>query len=87
MRLKLKKNSDKKIGPLKVGEEYIHDTKEICKILVEQYNSQYSKNKNTEKISNDEINNTKEGDLIDIVFNEDDIVNAINPLLPITTLM
>ena len=37
----------------------VYDTKEICKILVEQYNSQYSRNRNTEKISNDEINDTK----------------------------
>ena len=35
---------------------------------------------NTEKISNEEINNTKEGDLIDIVFCEEDIVIAINKL-------
>ena len=52
------KDKDKKIGPLKIGEKYIYDTKELCKILVEQYNSQYSRSKNTEKISNEEINNT-----------------------------
>ena len=42
--------------------------------------SQYSRSKNTEKISNDANNNTKEGDLIDINFCEDDIVVAINKL-------
>ena len=78
--IKKQKNNDKKIGPLKVGEEYIYDTKEICKILVEQYNSQYSRRRNTEKILNDELNNTKEGDLIDIDFCEEDIVDAINKL-------
>ena len=57
--IKKQKDNDKKIGPLKIGGEYIYDTKEICKILVEQYNSQYSRSKNTEKISNDDINNTK----------------------------
>ena len=51
-----------------------------CKILVEQYSSHYSRSKNTEKITSEEINNTKEGDLIDIVFCEDDIVVAINKL-------
>ena len=78
--IKKKKDNDKKIGPLKVGEEYIYDTKEICKILVEQYNSQYSRSKNSDKISNEEINNTKEGDLIDIDFCEEDIVDAISKL-------
>ena len=78
--IKKKKDKNKKIGPLKIGEEYIYDTKELCKILVEQYNSQYSRSKNTEKISNDEINNAKEGDLTDIYFCEDDIVDAINKL-------
>ena len=73
----MQNDKDKKIGLLKIGEEYIYDTKELCKILVEQYNSQYSRSKNTEKISNEEINNTKEGDLIDIVFCEDVIVDTI----------
>ena len=33
--IKKQKDKDKKIGPLKIGEEYIYDTKELCKILVE----------------------------------------------------
>ena len=78
--IKKQKDKDNKIGPFKIGEEYIDDTKELCRILVEQYNSQYSRSMNTEKISNEDINNTKEGDLIDIVFCEDDIVDAINKL-------
>ena len=78
--IKKKKDKDNKIGPFKIGGEYIDDTKELCRILVEQYNSQYSRSMNTEKISNEEINNTKEGDLIDIVFCEEDIVIAINKL-------
>ena len=78
--IKKQNDKDKKISPLKIWEDYIYDTKELCKILVEQYNSQYSRSKNTEKISNEEINNTKEGDLMDIVFCENDIVDAINKL-------
>ena len=57
--IKKQKDKDKNIGPLKIGEDYIYDTKESCKILVEQYNSQYSRSKNAQKISNEEINNTK----------------------------
>ena len=34
----------------------------------------------TEKTTNEEINNTKEGDFIDVVFCEDDIIVAINKL-------
>ena len=74
------KEKDKKIGPLKIEGEYVYDTKELCKILVEQYNSHYSRSRNKEKITNEEINNTKEGDLIDIAFSEDDIVVAISKL-------
>merc|ERR1712029_812796 len=33
------KKKDKRIGPLKIGNDYVYDTKELCKILVEQYNS------------------------------------------------
>ena len=78
--IKKQKHKDKKIGPLKVGEEYIYDTREICKILVEQYNSQYSRSKSTEKITEREINDIKEGDLEDIDFDEDDIAKAIDKL-------
>ena len=74
------KEKDKKIGPLKIGNKFVNDNKELCKILVEQYNSHYSRSRNTEKITNEEINSTKEGDLIDIAFCEDDIVVAINKL-------
>ena len=34
----------------------------------------------TKRITNEEINNTKEGDLIDIAFSEDEIVVAISKL-------
>ena len=33
------KDRDTKIGPFKINNEYIYDGKEICKILVDQYNS------------------------------------------------
>ena len=32
------KDRDTKIGPFKINNEYIYDGKEICKILVDQYN-------------------------------------------------
>ena len=41
--IRKQKDNDKKIGPFKIGNEYVYDTKEICRILVEQYNSQFSK--------------------------------------------
>ena len=32
------KDKNTKIGPLNINNEYIYDGKEICKILVDQYN-------------------------------------------------
>jgi len=37
--IKKQKIRDSKISPFKKGKEYIQDTEEICRILVEQYNS------------------------------------------------
>merc|ERR1712105_34755 len=37
------KDKDTKIGPFQIDEEYIYDTEKICKLLVQQYNSQFSK--------------------------------------------
>ena len=37
------KDKDTKIGPLKIDEENINDTDKICKLLVQHYNSQFSK--------------------------------------------
>ena len=48
------KDKDTKIGPLKINNEYIYDGKEICKILVDQYNSQYSSKSKIHKV-NEEI--------------------------------
>ena len=49
-------------------------------MLVEQYNLQFSRNRNVNKATEEEIQDVNEGDLIDINFNKDDIINAINKL-------
>ena len=48
--------------------------------MVQQYNSQFSKRCQSTRINEKEINDTEEGDLSDIVFNENDIAKAINEL-------
>ena len=78
--IKRQKDIDTKIGPFKINKEYIYDTEEICKLLIKQYNSQFSKGCQSSRINEDEIYDIKEGDLSDIVFNEEDIANAINKL-------
>ena len=71
---------DSKIGPFKIENEYVYDTKEICRILIEQYNSQFSKRSKPNKNTEEELKDISEGDLIDIEFSEVDIANAINNL-------
>ena len=78
--IKKHKDRDTKIGPFQIDKELIYDTKEICTLLIKQYNSQFSKKCQSVKINEEEIYDTKEGDLSDIVFNEDDIADAINKL-------
>ena len=78
--IRRQKDKDTKIGPFKKGKEYIYDAKEICKMLIEQYNSQFSERIENMKITEEEINNIEEGDLVDIIFNEEDISNAISKL-------
>ena len=76
------KDRDTKIGPFKIQNEYIYDLKEICKLLVDQYNSQFSINNDMPKI-NEEIfnnNNIEDGDLNDIELTEKDIIDAIGEL-------
>ena len=76
------KDRDTKIGPFKIQNEYIYDLKEICKLLVDQYNSQFSINNDRPKI-NEEIfnnNNIEDGDLNDIELTEKDIIDAIGEL-------
>ena len=70
------------IGPFKVGDKYIYEGKELCKILIEQYKSQFSDNtmeSNEEEISKllDDFN---DGDLVDLDITEKDIVDAIDDL-------
>ena len=78
--IKKQKIRDNKIGPFKRGKEYVYDIDEICKMLVEQYNAQFSKHININKVTKNEIEDTSEGDLVDIQFDESDIANAINKL-------
>ena len=68
-----------KIGPFKKGKEYIYDNKEICNMLVEQYNNQFSKGK-VAKVSDEEIREIRNGDLDDIEFDEESISEAIDKL-------
>merc|ERR1711951_80302 len=53
---------------------------EISKMLVEQYSAQFSRHININKVTEDEIEDIREGDLEDIQFDESDIANAINKL-------
>ena len=68
------------ISQFKVGEEYIYDTKEIYKLLIQQYNSQLSNRSKTSRIIDHEINDTELDDLADIKFNVNDITKVINKL-------
>merc|ERR1712025_629562 len=74
------KDRDTKIGPFQIDKELIYDTEEICKLLIKQYNSQFSKKCQSLRINEEEIYDTGDGDLSDIVFSEEDIANAIDKL-------
>ena len=78
--IKKQKDIDKKIGPFQIDKEFIYDTEEICKLLIKQYNSQFSKRCQSLRINEEEIYDTGDGDLSDIVFSEEDIANAIDKL-------
>ena len=78
--IRKQKDRDTKIGPFKIGKDYIYDAKEICKMLIEQYNSQFSERSKINTIRDDEINSIEEGDMSDIEFNDDDIARAIDKL-------
>ena len=41
--IRKQKIKNTRIGPFKIDGEYIYDNKEICELLVEQYNKQFSK--------------------------------------------
>ena len=77
--IKKQKNRDTKIGPFKIGNEYIHDSIEICNLLVKQYNSQFSNGGDITEVTNEIFNEVQDGDLTDIQI-KDDIVNAIGKL-------
>ena len=78
--IKNQKGEDRKIGPLKIGEEYIYNDKQICEILVKQYNSQFSMHTDIPVTSEEKFNDVDEGDLFDIDVNEDIIIDAIGKL-------
>ena len=70
------------IGPFKVGDKYIYEGKEICKMLTDQYKVQFSNNSmdsNDEEITN-LLNDFDDSDLVDIDITEKDIIDAINDL-------
>ena len=73
------KNKDTQIGPFKIDKEYIYDAKQICKSLIEQYNSQFSEITNPVKITEEELKVNK-GDISDIEISEEDISKAIGKL-------
>ena len=77
--IKKQNGRDTGIGPFKIGNEYIHNVKEIIKLLVKQYNSEFSRS-NIPQVDKEIFNNTQEGDLIDIEVEEDDIREAIGKL-------
>ena len=58
----------------------IYDQKEICKILVDQYNSLFTNNENLLKLDKELFNNIEEGDLTDIEILDKDIIDAIGEL-------
>ena len=70
------------IGPFKVGDKYIYEGKEICKMLTDQYKVQF--NNNTMESNDEEITNLlddfDDSDLVDIDITEKDIIDAINDL-------
>ena len=78
--IKNQENRDSKIGPFKLQDEYIYDAKEICELLVKQYNSQFSRNRNNSEMNKEIFNDIKDGDLVDIDIKEEDIIKAIGGL-------
>merc|ERR1711895_374329 len=78
--IRKQKDKDTKIGPFKIGNDYIYDAKQICKCLIEQYNSQFSERVKTMTITENEIMEMDEGDISDIEVTEDEISNAIDKL-------
>ena len=56
-------------GPFKRGKDYIYDAREICKMIMVQYNSQFDERNETMKATEEEkINNIVERDLVDIII-------------------
>ena len=78
--IKKQKNRDTKIGPFKIDNEYIYDFKEICNLLVKQYNSQFSNGENITKVTSEIFSDIQDGDLADIEIKENDIIDAIGKL-------
>ena len=78
---KKENNRRKEIGPFEKDGKYIQEGSEICNMLLEEYKKQFTKtssNNNTELL--EEMMKTSDEDLTDIIFNENDMVKAIDKL-------
>ena len=78
--IKNENRRDNKIGPFKIQSKYIFDSKEICKILVEQYNSEFSARTENRELDKEMMGDGGDGDLTDIEVSENSIVEAIGEL-------
>ena len=78
---KKENNRKREIGPFEKDGEYVQKGGEICKLLLTEYKSQYTEatDNNSINLSEEMLNNNEE-DLTDIIFNEDDIIKAIEKL-------
>ena len=71
--IRIQKDRDSKIGLFKRGKAYVCDSRETCKMLIEQYNSQFSETNETRNATKEKINITVDDDLAEIIFSEKDI--------------
>ena len=78
--IRRQKDRDTKIEPFKRGKDYIYDSREICKMLIEQYNSQFSETNDALKVTKEEKGNIEYDNLSEIIFSEEDISNTIRNL-------
>ena len=72
------RNRKNEIGPFKSGDEFIYNGKEICKKLVSEFFSQFSKTSSVE--NENRFDEYDSDDLSDIEFGTKDIEEAINDL-------
>ena len=78
---KKENNRKRELGPFKKDGDFIHNDDEICSMLVDEYKKQFTeKSQDTDSELAQEIMNTNEEDLINIIFKESDLEDAINIL-------